>query len=155
MVKDAADLKRIIQTLSLGCWSCPKKILYNSFNTKQSWKKIRKLLMNEICEESRYSFSQRWQVVPSSSWSHRRSPPFKMKPMISSSWCNIVFWWRPSGSVHVRRPPKPLYPWLEDTETGQSREFGAVILQPSPWDPIKIQGPIRKQANVWSANLFW
>lgn len=83
-------------------------------------------------------------------WSPLQAEITKLFPLI-----DVVFWWRPSGSVRVHRPPKLPYPWLEDKETGQSPEFGTVISQQSLWDPIKAPRPIGNQASVWSANFSW
>lgn len=92
------------------------------------WEKILKKLSEKKID---IPFSRDDRFSPQVDWSHRRDPPFKLKPTLSSSWRDVVFWWRPSGSVHVRRPPKPLYPWSEDADTGQSQEFGAVIPPPA------------------------
>lgn len=56
--------------------------------------------------------------------------------------------------MQVRRPPKPLQPWLEEKETGQSGEFGAVIPQQSPWDPIIAKGQLESRPVIDQQTCF-
>ena len=48
-------------------------------------------------------------------------------------------------------PPKPLHPWSEDTRRLVGGGASGAIIPIK--DPIKTQGPMRKQASVWISKL--